>query len=61
MSKFLATLLALLIVLGLDFALLSLITYLICFCFGIAFTWKLVLGIWLIIITIKLCFTKTKQ
>lgn len=61
MSKFLATLLALLIVLGLDFALLSLITYLICFCFGIVFTWKLALGIWLIIIAIKLCFTKTKQ
>ena len=61
MSKFLATLLALLIVLGLDFALLSLITYLICFCFGIAFTWKLALGIWLIIIAIKLCFAKTKQ
>lgn len=61
MSKFLATLLALLIVLGLDFALLSLIIYLICFCFGIVFTWKLALGIWLIIIAIKLCFTKTKQ
>lgn len=61
MSKFLATLLALLIVLGLDFALLSLITYLICFCFGIVFTWKLALGIWIAIIAIKLCFTSIKQ
>ena len=54
-------LLTLLIVLGLDFALLSLITYLICFCFGIVFTWKVALGIWLVIVFIKLCFSKTNK
>lgn len=54
-------LLTLLMILGLDFALLSLFVYIICFCFGIVFTWKLALGIWLVIIAIKLCFTSIKQ
>ena len=52
--KALATILALLIVLGLDFLLFAAITYLICFCFSIAFTWKLAFGIWLVVELIKL-------
>lgn len=54
-------LLTLLMILGLDFALLSLFVYIICFCFGIVFTWKLALGIWLVIVFIKLCFSKTNK
>ena len=58
MIKLLATTLALLIVLGLDFLLFAAITYLICFCFSIVFTWKLALGIWLVIELIKLIVSK---
>lgn len=57
MKKELATTLALLIVLGLNFLLFAALIYLICFCFSIAFTWKLALGIWLIVEIIKLCFS----
>lgn len=57
MKKELATTLALLIVLGLNFLLFAGLLYLICFCFSIAFTWKLALGIWLIVEIIKLCFS----
>ena len=54
MIKLLATTLTLLIVLGLDFLLFAGLVYLICFCFSIAFTWKLAFGIWLVIELIKL-------
>lgn len=54
MIKLLATTLALLIVLGLDFLLFAGLVYLICFCFSIAFTWKLAFGIWLVVELIKL-------
>ena len=57
MKKALATTLARLIVLGLDFLLFAGLLYLICFCFSIAFTWKLALGIWLIVKIIKLYFS----
>lgn len=57
MKKELATTLALLIVLGLNFLLFAALIYLICFCFSIAFTWKLALGIWLIVEIIRLCFS----
>ena len=56
MSKLLASLLALLIVLALDFGLFAALIYVICFCFSIAFTWKLAFGIWLIAVLIKLMF-----
>ena len=52
--KLLATITALLIVLGLDFLLFAGLVYLICFCFSIAFTWKLAFGIWLVVELIKL-------
>ena len=54
MIKLLATTLTLLIVLGLDFLLFAGSVYLICFCFSIAFTWKLAFGIWLVVELIKL-------
>lgn len=57
MKKALATTLARLIALGLDFLLFAGLLYLICFCFSIAFTWKLALGIWLIVKIIKLYFS----
>ena len=57
MKKELATTLALLIVLGLNFLFFAALIYLICFCFSIAFTWKLALGIWLIVKIIKLYFS----
>lgn len=56
MSKLLASLLALLIVLALDFGLFAALIYVICFCFSITFTWKLAFGIWLIAGLIKLIF-----
>lgn len=56
MSKLLASLLALLIVLALDFGLFAALIYVICFCFSIAFTWKLAFGIWLVVGLIKLIF-----
>ena len=56
MIKLLASLLALLIVLALDFGLFAALIYVICFCFSIAFTWKLAFGIWLIAVLIKLIF-----
>lgn len=52
--KLLATITALLIILGLDFLLFAGLVYLICFCFSIAFTWKLAFGIWLVVELIKL-------
>ena len=58
MSKLLASLLALLIVLALDFGLFAALIYVICFCFSIVFTWKLALGIWLVIELIKLIVSK---
>ena len=61
MSKLLATTLVLLIVLGLDFLLFAGLVYLICFCFSIAFTWKLALGIWLVVEVLKLCFKSTSN
>ena len=56
MSKLLASLLALLIVLALDFVLFAALISAICFCFSIAFTWKLAAGVWLIAGLIKLIF-----
>ena len=56
--KALATILALLIVLGLDFLLFAGLVYLICFCFSIAFTWKLAFGIWLVVELIKLLINR---
>ena len=56
MIKLLASLLALLIVLALDFGLFAALIYAICFCFSIVFTWKLAFGIWLIAVLIKLIF-----
>ena len=61
MSKALATTLVLLIILGLDFLLFAGLVYLICFCFSIAFTWKLALGIWLVVEVFKLCFKSTSN
>lgn len=55
MSKLLAAIITLLIVLALDFGLFAGLIYIICWCLGIAFTWKLALGIWLIVEIIKLC------
>ena len=60
MKKLLASLLLLLIILSIDFALLSAIIYAICFCLGIVFTWKMSLGIWLVVILFKLCFKDNK-
>lgn len=54
MIKLLSAILTLLIVLGLDFLLFAGLVYLICFCFSIAFTWKLAFGIWLVVELIKL-------
>ena len=54
MIKLLSAILTLLIVLGLDFLLFAGLIYLICFCFSIAFTWKLAFGIWLVVELIKL-------
>lgn len=59
--KLLATITALLIVLGLDFLLFAGLVYLICFCFSIAFTWKLAFGIWLVVEVLKLCFKPTSN
>lgn len=61
MIKLLATTLTLLIVLGLDFLLFAALIYLICFCFSIAFTWKLALGIWLVVEIIKLLIPYSKR
>ena len=61
MIKLLATTLTLLIVLGLDFLLFAALIYLICFCFSIAFTWKLALGIWLVVEIIKLLIPHSKS
>lgn len=61
MSKLLATITALLIILGLDFLLFAGLVYLICFCFSIAFTWKLAFGIWLVVEVLKLCFKSTSN
>ena len=61
MIKLLATILTLLIVLGLDFLLFAALIYLICFCFSIAFTWKLALGIWLVVEIIKLLIPHNKR
>lgn len=59
--KLLATMTALLIILGLDFLLFAGLVYLICFCFSIAFTWKLAFGIWLVVEVLKLCFKSTSN
>lgn len=59
--KLLATITALLIILGLDFLLFAGLVYLICFCFSIAFTWKLAFGIWLVVEVLKLCFKSTSN
>ena len=59
--KLLVTITALLIILGLDFLLFAGLVYLICFCFSIAFTWKLAFGIWLVVEVLKLCFKSTSN
>lgn len=51
-------LISLLLILAIDYAILAAILYAICWCLSIAFSWKIALGIWLIIIVIKLCFGK---
>lgn len=51
-------LIALLLILAIDYAILAAIIYAICWCLSIVFTWKLALGMWLIIIVIKLCFIR---
>ena len=60
MSKLLASLLALLIVLALDFGLFAALIYTICFCFSITFTWKLAAGVYLIIIVLKIIISMFK-
>lgn len=60
MKKLLASLLLLLIIFSIDFALFSAIIYAICFFLGIVFTWKMSLGIWLVVILFKLCFKDNK-
>ena len=58
MGVIIMLLISLLLILAIDYAILAAILYAICWCLSIAFSWKIALGIWLIIIVIKLCFGK---
>lgn len=49
-SYIITFIIVLVLIFGLDFIITAGILFLICWCFQIAFTWKLAFGIWLIIL-----------
>lgn len=46
---------------GLSFLITSGIILLICFCFGLAFSWKIALGIWLLIFIINVFLVRIRD
>lgn len=45
--------LAILFIAAASYGICYFLTWLICLCFGVAFTWKIAVGIWLILILLK--------
>lgn len=57
----LITLLILLLALGLDFALMSGVYWVVCWAFGFTFTWPIAIAIWLITIVLAGIFKSSKD
>lgn len=53
---FLVILVLLLTVLGIDFLISAGVMWLICLCFGLTFSWRIVLGIWLVLVLLSWFF-----
>lgn len=57
----LITLLILLLALGLDFAIMSGVYWVVCWAFGFTFTWPIAIAIWLITIVLAGIFKSSKD
>lgn len=53
---FLVTLVLLLTVFGINFLISAGVMWLICLCFGLTFSWRIVLGIWLVLVLLSWFF-----
>lgn len=53
---FLVILILLFTVLGIDFLISAGVMWLICLCFGLTFSWRIVLGIWLVLVLLSWFF-----
>lgn len=52
---------AIIMLLGLDFLLTAGMLYLVCWCFDWVFSWKIAIGVWLIVLFISAMFKTNKK
>lgn len=61
MSKLIILISAILLLLGLDFCITSGLFWVVCWAFGLTFTWKIALGIWVISIFLAAIFKSGRK
>lgn len=61
MKRLIAVLLSIIAILGLSFAGVVLFVYVITWCFGFTFSWKIAVGAWMLLALLKFWFTKSKE
>lgn len=61
MKRLMVVFLSLVFSMGLSFASVALFVYVITWCFGFAFSWKIAVGVWTILALIKFWFSKNNK